>query len=55
MTTIIDTIRQELIKNSDEHTRKTSQNYFKEKIKFYGVKVPIEKMPKELKVKAMAK
>ncbi len=41
MTVIIDTIRQELIRSSDEQTKKTSQNYFKEKIKFHGVKTAI--------------
>lgn len=41
MNAIITNIRQELSQNSDEHTQKNSQNFFKEKIKFYGVKVPI--------------
>ena len=41
MNPIITTIRQELTQSSDEQTQKTSQNYFKEKIKFHGVKVPL--------------
>jgi 3-methyladenine DNA glycosylase AlkD len=40
MENIIDNIRKELRKNIDEKTQATSQNFFKEKIKFYGVKVP---------------
>lgn len=39
MKTILTDIRQTLIENVDENTQKNSQNYFKEKIKFYGVKV----------------
>ncbi len=38
---IIEEIREELISNIDEKTRATSQNFFKEKIKYYGVKVPV--------------
>lgn len=41
MTAIIDTIRRELIQNSDEQTRKSGQNFFKEKIKLHGVKTAI--------------
>lgn len=41
MGNIIDKIRLELIKNSDEKTQATAQNFFKEKIKFYGVKSSI--------------
>jgi 3-methyladenine DNA glycosylase AlkD len=40
MENIIDRIRVELKKNIDEKTQATSQNFFKEKIKYYGVKVP---------------
>lgn len=40
METIIEQIRKELTSSTDERTMVTSQNYFKEKIKFYGVKVP---------------
>jgi 3-methyladenine DNA glycosylase AlkD len=40
MENIIDKIRIELRENIDEKTKATSQNFFKEKIKFYGVKVP---------------
>ena len=48
MENIIDTIREELRKNSDEKTQTTSQNFFKEKIKFYGVKIPVvNKISKE--------
>ena len=93
MENIIDKIRTELRHSIDEKTLATSQNFFKEKIKLYGVKVPtvnkisreyfklidcktkseivdyviknksimprtalryaIEKIPKELKIKAM--
>ncbi len=38
---IIKEIREELISCADEKTRATSQNFFKEKIKYYGVKVPV--------------
>jgi len=41
MISIINKIRQELKQNSDEKTQKTGQNFFKEKIKFYGVKTAI--------------
>jgi 3-methyladenine DNA glycosylase AlkD len=48
MENLIDNIRMELKKNIDEKTQATSQNFFKEKIKFYGVKVPIvNKISKE--------
>ena len=41
MSSIINKIRQELKLNSDEKTKKTGQNFFKEKIKLYGVKTAI--------------
>lgn len=41
MNTIIDTIRRELIQNSDEQTMSSGQNFFKEKIKLHGVKTAI--------------
>ena len=41
MISIINKIRQELKQNSDEKIKKTGQNFFKEKIKFYGVKTAI--------------
>jgi len=41
MENIIEKIRIELKKNIDEKTQITSQNFFKEKIEFYGVKVPV--------------
>lgn len=48
MKNIIDEIREELRKNIDEKTQATSQRYFKEEIKFYGVKVPlVHKISKE--------
>ena len=40
MENILDKIRIELRENSDEKTQTSSQNFFKEKIKCYGVKVP---------------
>lgn len=40
MKDIIEKIRTELKQNIDEKTLATSQNFFKEKIKYYGVKVP---------------
>ena len=48
MENIIERIRKELKNNIDERTKKTSQNFFKEKIKYYGVKVPVvNKISKE--------
>jgi 3-methyladenine DNA glycosylase AlkD len=48
MISIINKIRQELKQNSDEKTKKTGQNFFKEKIKLYGVKtVIVRKVGKE--------
>jgi 3-methyladenine DNA glycosylase AlkD len=41
MEEIIIKIREELSFRSDEKTRATSQRFFKEKIKFHGVKVPL--------------
>lgn len=41
MDEIIEKIRKELRNNIDAKTQKNSQNFFKEKIKFYGVKVPV--------------
>ena len=40
MKEIIEDLRTELRNSTDEKTRSTSQNFFKEKIEFYGVKVP---------------
>jgi len=37
MENIIETLREELIRQSDERTREISQHFFKEKISFYGV------------------
>ncbi len=39
--TIIERVRQELRNNIDEKTQRTAQNFFKEEIKAYGVKVPV--------------
>lgn len=48
MENIIDKIRTELKQNIDERTRATSQNFFKEKINYYGVKVStVAKISKE--------
>lgn len=48
MKEIIETLRSELRNCADEKTRSTSQNFFKEKIEFYGVKVPtVRKIAKE--------
>jgi len=48
MENIIDKIRIELKNNINEKTQTTSQNFFKEKIKFYGVKVPtVNRISKE--------
>lgn len=41
MSGIINKIRLELKQNGDEKTRKSSQRFFKEKIKFFGVKNPV--------------
>ena len=37
-TDIIKSIRAELKKNSDEKTRESAQNFFKESVRFYGIK-----------------
>lgn len=48
MKNIIDEIRVELKKNIDKKTQTTSQHFFKEKIKYYGVKMPVvSKISKE--------
>lgn len=48
MEKFIDKVRAELRKNIDEKTLKTSQNFFKEKIEFYGVSVPsVNKISRE--------
>ncbi len=41
MKTILEQVRQELIKSVDEKTQSTAQNFFKEAIKAFGVKVPV--------------
>jgi 3-methyladenine DNA glycosylase AlkD len=41
MRLIINTIRKELKQNSDPHTKTTGQNFFKEKVKIYGVKTAL--------------
>ncbi len=40
MGNVVEDIRNELKNNIDEKTLATSQGFFKEKIKFYGVKIP---------------
>ncbi len=48
MENILSEIRQTLKDSIDEKTQSNSQNFFKEKIKFYGVKVPlVNKISKE--------
>lgn len=48
MNEVIETIRRQLTEQIDEKTRAGSQNYFKETIKFYGVKVPtVNKISKD--------
>ncbi|MDO8896790.1 MAG: DNA alkylation repair protein, partial [Bacteroidales bacterium] len=48
MEKIIEKIRTELKQGIDKKTQTTSQNFFKEKIKFYGVKVPtVNKISKD--------
>jgi 3-methyladenine DNA glycosylase AlkD len=41
MNAIVTAVRKDLKANADKHTRETSQHFFKEKIKFYGVKTAI--------------
>jgi 3-methyladenine DNA glycosylase AlkD len=41
MTKIVSQIRKELKQNSDSHTKATGQNFFKEKVKIYGVKTSL--------------
>ena len=41
MNSIATKIKKELIKQSDPHTRATGQNFFKEKVKIYGVKTAL--------------
>ena len=38
MNNIIENLRQELIKNSDEKTRISGERFFKEDVKLYGIK-----------------
>lgn len=49
MENIIEIIRKELKRNINEKTKATSQHFFKEKIKLYGVTAPtVKKISKEL-------
>jgi len=41
MNAIFNRIQQELIKQSDPHTRTTGQNFFREKVKIHGVKTAL--------------
>jgi len=48
MEDVINKIRAELTQHIDEKTKATSQKFFKEKIRFYGVRIPIvNKISKE--------
>jgi 3-methyladenine DNA glycosylase AlkD len=48
MENILEELRKELVKNADEKTLSTSQGFFKETIKSYGVKVPtVHKLSRE--------
>ncbi len=48
MSEIIETVRGALNSSIDEKTKATSQKFFKEKIKYYGVKVPtVKRISKE--------
>ena len=56
MTNILDEIRAKLSENIDENTRESGKRFFKKEITLYGVKTAtVEKMPPELKSKAMRK
>lgn len=58
MEKIIENLREELRKQSDEKNREAQQNFFKEKIKFYGVTNPmVHKISQEFSgdVRAMTK
>lgn len=58
MNEIVEQVREALIKSADEKTMASSQNFFREKIQFYGVKVPtVNKISKEFfaKVKHRSK
>ena len=58
MEKIIDNLREELRKQSDEKNRKAQHNFFKEEVKFYGVKNPqVHKISQEFsaRVRAMSK
>jgi 3-methyladenine DNA glycosylase AlkD len=58
MEDIIDILREELRINSDEKTRLSQQNFFKEEVTFYGVKNPmVHKISQEFSghVRAMTK
>ncbi len=59
MRNLIESLRQELKNNTDEKTQSTAQNFFKEEIKAYGVKMPtVNKIAKvffkEIKQKSKA-
>jgi 3-methyladenine DNA glycosylase AlkD len=41
MNTLLQRITIELKENSDEHTKNTAQRFFKEKVKFYGIKTAV--------------
>lgn len=55
MENIIADIRAALEAGADEKTRSTSQNYFKEKIRYYGVRIPVvNKISKEFFAKVQS-
>ena len=48
MSNIIEQVRQELINNSDETTKESGKRFFKEEVRFYGVKtMTVSKISKE--------
>jgi 3-methyladenine DNA glycosylase AlkD len=58
MKTLIEKIRNDLRSSIDEKTKETSQNFFKERIKSYGVKIPVvNKIGKEYfeQIKSLSK
>lgn len=41
MKTVIEQVRQALVDNIDEKTRQNAQSFFKEKILYHGVRIPM--------------
>lgn len=49
MKTVIEQVRQALVDNIDEKTRQNAQGFFKEKILYHGVRIPmVNKISKEI-------